>query len=217
MLTDTNSNIIHFPKKMELKIEPFIEDPVGFNFSFSPKKLYNKWTSKTKSLIIIKNSAAWPIWTHVMMVTEGQLAIAGFVFKYFNQSRAFMRILLSFGLCYGGLYAVEFLCWSFSGKERQIKEHCKSFTSEQLAEKEVFFRSSLKTQIKNYLNGFLSLLTASVENYLSELNENLEKLEQDLCDLQLIVDNCANLSCNLQGVLFDFDSAERILLERNHN
>ena len=217
MLTDTTNNIIHFPNKMELNIEPFIEDPVGFSFSFSPKKLYNKWI-KTKGQLPMENRAAWPIWTNVMMVTEGQLAIAGFVFKYFNQSRAFMRVLLSFGLCYGGLYAVEFLCWSFSGKERQIKDHCKSFTSEQLVEKEVFFRSSLKTQIKNYLNGFLSLLTASVENYLSELNENLEKIEQDLCDLQLIVDSCANLSCNLQGVLFDFDSAERILLvETNHN
>ena len=54
------------------------------------------------------------------MVTEGQLAIAGYVFKYFNKSRTFMRVLLSICICYGTVYVIERLSWTLSGIGLQL-------------------------------------------------------------------------------------------------
>ena len=71
----------------------------------------------------------------------------------------------------------------------------------------------MTNQIKNNLNGYLSVLISTVEFFVSEINDNLEKLEQEVCDLQHVISTCANLSSSLQGVLFDFDTSERILLQ----
>ena len=147
------------------------------------------------------------------MVTEGQLAIAGFVFKYFNKSRTFMRVLLSICICYGTVYVIERLSWTMSGKERQIKSHALSSISEQMNSNEVSIKESLKNQVKNNLNGYLSILCGSAEIFLCELNETLESYVQDISDLQSIIATCAKLSGSLQGILFEFDTAERALLQ----
>ena len=63
------------------------------------------------------------------MVTEGQLAIAGYVFKYFNKSRTFMRVLLSICICYGTVYVIERLSWTLSGIGLQLCVRLRVFLS----------------------------------------------------------------------------------------
>lgn len=201
---------IQIPESIELDGQAFIEDPVSFNFSLDPQKLYQKWL---KNQPLSQKDPNWPLWTQILMVTESQLAIAGFVFRYFNKSKVLMKILLSLGLCYGSLFVIERFSWSYSGKERQIKTQALELSTCQINAREKFVRSSMTNQIKNNLNGYLSVLISTVEFFVSEINDNLEKLEQEVCDLQHVISTCANLSSSLQGVLFDFDTSERILLQ----
>lgn len=210
--------------KFDLQNDRYVNEPVTFAFSLGPRRLlqymnrlYCKIRGKEGPKVHEGNE--WSSWTKFVItataiMTEGQLVIAGLVFKYFGSSRVLSRILASMAITYAGLYGIERLSWAFCGKERQIKANTLALTCETLAMAEPLTRVGIKGQVKTQLNTFMGVACGTVEAFQADLKDSLEKVEEESKSLQLVINTCANLSNDIQAVLFDFDAAERVLLNQ---
>ena len=61
---------------------------------------------------------------------------------------------------------------------------------------------------------FLDTIQETMEANQLELQENIEKIDDESEGLQFVIKSCANLSNSLQAVLFDMDAFERTLWNR---
>lgn len=204
----------------------FQNQPVNFQFSLGPGKLINhclgyyqklRGNEINESLVYLKHDESWTSWAKVLMtsaaiIAEGQLACAGLAMKYFGSSKAAFRVLISMGFLYLGLYGYERTSWTWSGKQRQIKNYLLSIAADNLplAAEQVVLDG--KTQVRHQTNTFLGIACGSLESIHIDMKNRLEILQDELESTKEVVDTCANLSNTIQGILFDFDSVERIIL-----
>ena len=214
---------LDFPTKFNLKEELFITKPVQFNFSLSPKNIQERFKGRKMFPFLNPISESWSsrlkiLITAAAVINESQLAIAGLVLKCFGSSKAAIRIGTSVALIYCGLYLFERTVWALSGKEKQIKLATLAFATEKLTLLQSCVISSMKTQVRYQMKSFLDSLQANIESSRVELQEIVERIDEESDGIQFVIKSCANLSNSLQGVLFDFDGFERTLwnkMEKN--
>ena len=70
------------------------------------------------------------------------------------------------------------------------------------------------TQVQFQMKTFLDSVQETMEANQLELQENIEKIDDESEGLQFVIKSCANLSNSLQAVLFDLDAFERTLWNR---
>ena len=70
------------------------------------------------------------------------------------------------------------------------------------------------TQVQFQMKTFLDSVQETMEANQLELQENIEKIDDESEGLQFVIKSCANLSNSLQAVLFDMDAFERTLWNR---
>ena len=143
-----------------------------------------------------------------------QLAIAGLVLKCFGSSKSAVRIGTSIAMIYCGLYLFERTVWAFNGKEKQIKMAALAFATERFNLLQSCVSSSMLTQVQFQMKTFLDSVQETMEVNQLELQENIEKIDDESEGLQFVIKSCANLSNSLQAVLFDMDAFERTLWNR---
>ncbi len=215
---------IDFPAKFDLKDECFINEPVKFNFSLSPRNIQERFKGRKILPFLNPVTESWSsrlkiIITAAAVINESQLAIAGLVLKCFGSSKAAIRIATSIGLVYCGLYLFERTIWALNGKEKQIKMAVLAFANDKLSLLMSCVTSSMKSQVQYQMKTFLDSVLDSIEANHVELQANIERINDESEGIQFVIKSCANLSNSLQGVLFELDAFERTLwnkLEKKH-
>merc|ERR1712079_154062 len=129
-------------------------------------------------------------------------------------AKSAVRIGTSMAIIYCGLYLFERTVWALNGKEKQIKMAALAFTTEKFNLFQSCVTSSMLTQVQYQMKSFLDSVQETLEANHSEMQETIEKIDDESEGLQFVIKSCANLSNSLQAVLFDLDAFERTLWNR---